>query len=50
MFPSDVPIVEVSIDANLDPQRHIDIGKALNSLRQRIPVTLYLLYSETKEF
>lgn len=38
MFPSgslDIPIIEVSLDANLSPQRHIEIGKALAPLRYR---------------
>eukprot|EP01116_Phalansterium_solitarium_P001795 TRINITY_DN11613_c0_g1_i1.p1 TRINITY_DN11613_c0_g1~~TRINITY_DN11613_c0_g1_i1.p1 ORF type:complete len:318 (-),score=52.01 TRINITY_DN11613_c0_g1_i1:282-1235(-) len=30
---TDIPVVEVSIDSGLDPQRHIDIGKALDPLR-----------------
>ncbi|KAK5671246.1 hypothetical protein BDV3_005919 [Batrachochytrium dendrobatidis] len=35
MFPNDfnIPIIEVSIDASLDPEKHLDIGKALAPLR-----------------
>lgn len=35
MFPDglDIPLVEVSLSSNLDPQYHIDIGKALTPLR-----------------
>jgi len=36
MFPdglTNIPVVEVSIDSSLDPQRHIDIGKAMTPLR-----------------
>jgi aromatic ring-opening dioxygenase catalytic subunit (LigB family) len=34
MFPEpfDVPVVEVSIDESLDPEKHIAIGKALAPL------------------
>lgn len=36
MFPDPLPIplVEISIDRNLDPQHHINIGAALEPLRQ----------------
>jgi aromatic ring-opening dioxygenase catalytic subunit (LigB family) len=35
MFPDpfEIPLVEVSIDEGLDPERHIAIGKAIDALR-----------------
>ena len=33
VMPDDIPIVEVSIDASLNPRQHWEIGSALKDLR-----------------
>ncbi len=36
MYPeADIPCVQISLKANLDPQEHIDLGKALTALREQ---------------
>ena len=43
MFPTPcpIPIIEVSMDGSLDPQRLIDLGKALIPLRYYTPSLLH---------
>ena len=54
MFPDpfEIPLVEVSIDAKLDPQHHIEIGKAIQSLRYILSYLFVFSHFtiETKEF
>ena len=51
MFPNPcpIPIIEVSMDASLDPQKLIELGKALIPLRYIIFSPTSLTRSEMKE-
>jgi len=52
MFPNPcpIPIVEVSMDGSLDPQKLIELGKALIPLRYIISTQQLLTCSEMKEW
>ena len=49
MFPTPcpIPIVEVSMDGTLDPQRLMELGRALMPLRY-LPSSPQLIIAETK--
>jgi aromatic ring-opening dioxygenase catalytic subunit (LigB family) len=52
MFPTPcpIPIIEVSMDATLDPQRLLELGKALIPLRYLHSLISLLIFVEMKVF